>query len=237
MTDEVRDFFEKQQINDQYDSLKAMTRDLDLAAASMLNSAMKGDILSIGGIWDHYESNTATKSLTVVDLSPLMLNAYCPEGAKGIVGDFFELSLDKNSYDILVFPLMLHHTPKGTWRQSQNRVTEALELASELIRPGGELFILEYCPQKFWMPFQKILYPVTRIFLKIFSQPLVAMYPERFYEHEIIRQFGNCKIKRISTDDQNDRRWYPVFMSIRWLKIPFRWYPKLTLISSTSRIS
>ena len=74
--DDVREFFDRQQLDNQYESLKAMTRELDVDAARILNERAVGDVLSIGGIWDFFEWPEAMTSLTVMDLSPEMLKAY-----------------------------------------------------------------------------------------------------------------------------------------------------------------
>ena len=229
--DDVREFFDRQQLDNQYESLKAMTRELDVDAARILNERAVGDVLSIGGIWDFFEWPEAMTSLTVMDLSPEMLKAYCPDGATGVVGDVYEHDFEPKSFDTIVFPLMLHHTPQGSWKNSEARLERALDRARSWLRDGGHVVILEYCPQPAWMPLQKTAMPATSWFLKTFKQPLVAMYPTSFYDRVMKDRFGTVEIHKVDPPAFDDSKWYPIFMSIRWLKVPLRIYPKLHVIT------
>ena len=78
VSDEVREFFDHQQADHQYASLKSMTQELDHEAARLLNAKVTGDTLSVGGIWDFFEWGSHLGSLTVLDLSPEMLKSTAP---------------------------------------------------------------------------------------------------------------------------------------------------------------
>ncbi len=231
-SDEVREFFDRQQLDNQYESLKAMTQELDVEAARLLNAGVRGDALSVGGIWDFFEWGEQLASLAVMDLSSEMLKEYCPERATGVVGDFYEYEFPAESFDTVIFPLMLHHTPQGNWRSSEARVEEAVDRAKRLLRPGGRLFILEYCPQKAWYPVQRLLLPVTRWFLTTFKQPMVVMYSRTFYEQVLRERFGSCTTTPVDPEGFDYWKWYPVFMSIRWLRVPMVVYPKLHVFAA-----
>ena len=231
-SEDVREFFDRQQLDHQYESLKNMTRELDVEAARQLNTKVRGDTLSIGGIWDFFTWEDQLTSLTVLDLSPEMLKAYCPENATGVVGDIYQQEFPPDSFDSIVFPLMLHHTPQGNWASCEARVEEAIDRARGWLREGGHLFILEYCPQRAWSPVQRALLPVTKWFLTTFNQPLVVMYEKRFYQRILDQRFGSCTVQLVDPPGFNYRKWYPVFMSIRWLRVPMAIYPKLHVISA-----
>jgi len=231
-SDEVRQFFDRQQLDNQYESLKNMTRELDVEAARLLNDGVRGEALSVGGIWDFFSWGRDLTSLTVMDLSPEMLKEYCPTGATGVVGDFYQTEFPAESFDTVVFPLMLHHTPQGNWRESEARVALAVDRAKRLLRAGGHLFILEYCPQPAWMPVQRGLLPVSRWFLKTFKQPMVVMYPRSFYERVLNERFGSCDAHLVDPEGFDYWRWYPVFMSVRWLRVPMVVYPKLHVFTA-----
>lgn len=230
----VREFFDKQQTDSQYESLKYMTRQLDREAALQLNSSVKGDVLSVGGIWDFFSWGDQLKSLTVLDLSAEMLGAYCPTNAVPIVGDFYDHDFSSERFDTIVFPLMLHHTPQGNWKSCEARVERAIERANRLLRQDGHIFILEYCPHPVLSSAQRILLPFTRWFLAKFGQPLVVMYPRSFYESVLNKRFGSSEAHQIDPAGFNYWTWYPVFMSIRWLRMPLVVYPKLHLITAPS---
>lgn len=228
----VGQFFDRQQSSNQYQSLKKMTSRLDMAAASALNQKVAGDVLSIGGVWDFFEWREQIKSLTVMDLSEEMLSAYCPEGARGVVGDLYTHDFATQRFDSIVFPLILHHTPQGNWRSCEQRIEEAMQRARRWLKPRGHVYIIEYCPHPCWYPVQRALLPVTRRFLRWFEQPLVVMYTRSFYERVLARTFGSCELHKVAPDGFDYWAWYPVFMSIRWLRMPFALYPKMYVMSA-----
>jgi SAM-dependent methyltransferase len=229
---DVRDFFDRQQLDNTYSSLKSMTRELDLQAAQMLNSSVHGDVLSVGGVWDFFERSDSVTSLTVMDLSDAMLGTYAPEGATRVVGDLYEQEFPTDSFDTVVFTLMLHHTPQGTWHESEGRIDDAFRRARRWLRPGGHVFILECCPHPAWMLLERVMLPFTIRFLRAFHQPPVAMYSKAFYEERLAACFGSAHAVRIEARDFNYWKWYPIFMSIRWLRVPFIIYPKPHVISA-----
>ena len=231
----LREFFDRQQVTNQYESLKQMTRQLDLVAAHYLNAEVCGDALTVGGIWDFFAWGDHLRSLTVLDLSPQMLAVYCPARARGIIADLYSCEFRPGSFDSVVFPLMLHHTPRGNWRSCEARIEEAVARAHRWLRPQGRVFILEYCPHPVWYPLQRGLLPLTRSFLKAFNQPLVVMHTRGFYERTLRARFGSCEARRVAPDGFNYWAWYPVFMSIRWLKMPFALYPKLHIFAAPER--
>jgi len=53
------------------------------------------------------------------------------------------------------------------------------------------------------------------------------MHTRRFYERRLARYFVNVHGERIRPPDFDYWTWYPVFMSIGWLRMPLALYPKL----------
>jgi Methyltransferase domain len=231
-SDQVREFFDRQHETNQYASLKRITRGLDLEAARHLQSHSTGDVLSIGGVWDFFSWSDDLNSLTVLDVSAEMLKVYCPQDAIGIVGDLYSHEFPPESFDSIVFPLMLHHTPQGNWRSSESRVEEAIDRAQRWLRKDGHVFILEYCPQRALSLLQRAALPLTKRFLARFDQPLVVMHSVAFYQRVLSQRFGSCDARRVDPEGFNYWKWYPVFMSIRWLRVPLAVYPKLYLITA-----
>jgi hypothetical protein len=225
-------FFDRQQSSHRYRELKQRTAPLDREAAARLNAAVSGRVLAVGGVWDHFEWGPQLESLTVLDLSEQMLSAYTPDGALAVVGDLYEHDFPAASFDAVVFPLMLHHVAEGSWRSCRHRVERAVERAAGWVAPGGRLHVLEYCPHPAWNPLQIALLPLTRRLLGAFGQPLVVMHTRAFYERLLGREVGACQTLRIAPAGFDWWSWYPVFMSIRWLRLPFALYPKLHLFSA-----
>jgi SAM-dependent methyltransferase len=232
VSDDVREFFDRQQADNEYESLKQMTQELDVEAGHSLNAMVRGNTLSVGGIWDFFSWGDQLESLTVLDLSAEMLKVYCPDKATGVVGDFYTQEFPEESFDSIVFPLMLHHTPQGNWKSCESRVEEAVERARRWLRKDGQLVILEYCPSPVWLPVQRALLPVTKLFLAGFNQPLVVMYTRSFYERVLTERIGSTWSHRVNPKGFNYWKWYPIFMSIRWLRMPMALYPKLHVFTA-----
>jgi len=233
-SDEVREFFDHQQSDHQYESLKSMTRELDVEAARHLNSTVTGDTLSVGGIWDFFSWSDRLGSLTVLDLSPEMLKTYCPDNAIGVVGDLYRHQFPDKTFDSIVFPLMLHHTPRGNWRSCEGRIEEAIDRVQPWLREGGHVFILEYCPHPAWSPVQRAMLPLTKWFLAKVDQPLVVMHTRAFYQRVLDEHFGSSDAHLVDPDGFNYWKWYPIFMSTRWLRMPLALYPKLHVMIAPS---
>ena len=230
----LTDFFKQQQANNQYESLKRMTQQLDREAATILNREVRGSLLCIGGIWDFFERGDQIEKMTCLDLSPQMLEDYCPDYAEPVVGDLYTHDFPAASFDTVAFSLMLHHTPEGNWASCEQRIRDAVKRAHTWLRPGGKVMILEYCPHPAWMLIQRPALPFTKGLLGAFGQPLVVMYTRRFYESVLKAELGNCQAHRMSPEGFDWWAWYPIFMSIRWLKMPFAIYPKLHVFTATA---
>jgi hypothetical protein len=231
----VGEFFDEQQATDGYSSLKAMTRELDEAAAGLVNDQVAGDVLSIGGVWDGFEWTRDVRSVTVLDLSARMLDSYCPTGATRVKGDLFEVEFAPGKFDTVVFPLVLHHTPLHNWSTSQRRVRDALARADGWLRAGGKVVIVEYCAQLIWTAAQRGALPATKRFLRRFGQPLVIMQSRRFYESVLAENYDTVVSQRVDADGFDYSKWYPIFMGVRWLRIPFVLYPRLHVLTAVSR--
>lgn len=224
---DVKEFFEKQG-EGSYAELKTLTRRQDEAAAALLNAEVTGEALSIGGVWEGYKPGPLLSRLQVLDVSQEMLRKYAPQGAEPVVGDLYEKDFPERSLDAVVFSLVLHHVAQGSWKECRSRVETALARAKKWLKPGGKLFILEYCPARPWMPVQRLALPFTKAFLAVAGQPLVVMHERGFYERALQRAgFSPVTARAIRPDGVSDWEWFPVFMGVKWLKLPLKVYPKM----------
>ena len=228
---EVKEFFDAQRRDASYEKLKALTRGADRAAADILNAEVAGRTLSLGGTWEFFGPVPRLTELVCLDLSDAMLDAYAPKGAARVVGDLYEADFPPASFDSVAFTLILHHVARGGWRECEARVAEALVRARRWLKPGGRLFILEYCPHAAWMPLQRLLLPLTRLFLRLAGQPLVVMHDRGFYARALAAAgFSSVELRRIDPPGTSSWTWFPVFMAVRWLKLPLGVYPKMNVI-------
>jgi len=160
-----------------------------------------------------------------------MLDDYSPEGAIPIVGNLFTYEFSPHQFDTIVFPLILHHTAEGSWRNSERRIEEAMERASPWLKPKGTVYIIEYCPHTMWYPIQRALFPFTKVFLNFFNQPPVVNYTRNFYLKVLNQKFFQCSAVKIIPEVYDKWAWFPLFMATPWLKLPWAIYPKMHIFS------
>ena len=225
MTDD-RAFFDQQTADNRYSQTKEQCRGQDEAGSHILNAEVSGDVLVVGGVWDWFEWKPALKTLTILDVSSGMLQAYSPPGAVPILGDFFELEFAEGSFDAIVFPLMLHHTAERSWGYSALRIRQALERARRWLRPGGRVLIFEHCPHRAWSPIQRLLFPVTKQFMEMIGQEVVLMNTREAYEDHLRAVFGACQTVAVRAHGLKPWSLLPVFLGAPWIKLPFAVYPK-----------
>jgi len=231
---DVARFFDEHQAGARYRDLKSMTRLQDQAVAARLNAEAQGEVLSIGGLWEGFARGPQMRTVTVLDLSPRMLETYgSGSEVTPVVGDLYRHDFGATRFDTVVFALILHHVAEGSWRHSEARVTEALSRGAHWLKPGGQMFVLEYCPHPAWMPVQRRALPVTRQFLKRVGQPLVVMHDRGFYEQQLsLVGLREIAAEKIAPPGFDERAWFPVFMATPWLKMPVKLYPKMHLFSA-----
>lgn len=236
---DVARFFDEHQAGARYRDLKAMTRLQDEAVASRLNAEVQGEVLSVGGLWEGFERGPRMETVTVLDLSPRMLETYgAGSGVTPVVGDLFTQHFEAARFDTVVFALILHHVAQGGWRASEGRIVEALSRATRWLRPGGRMFVLEYCPHPAWMPLQRAALPATRRFLKVVGQPLVVMHPRSFYERNLSRVgLSEIRGEPIAPPGFDEWAWFPVFMATPWLRMPVKLYPKMHLFAARKPVT
>lgn len=233
---ELTEFFDAQQRDSSYAELKRLTRSQDEAAAKLLNASVTGRVLVVGGVWEFFAPGPGLSGLVCLDVSAPMLESYAPKGAERVVGDLYEADLSEASFDGVVFALILHHVASGGWGCCERRIHAALARARRWLKPGGTVFILEYCPHPAWMPVQRLVLPLTRLFLKLARQPLVVMHDCGFYERALAASgFGGVEARRIYAPGAGDWTWFPVFMAVPWLKLPLKLYPKMHVLTGVKR--
>jgi SAM-dependent methyltransferase len=231
-THDSRDFFDRQSSEKRYAELKAKLHVQDEIGARILNDEVSGEALVVGGVWDSFEWRSALQALTVLDSSRGMLKDYAPKGSIPVLGDLFVHEFAPESFDTVVFPLMLHHTAERSWRRSQRRIAEALQRAKRWLRPSGRLLILEHCPHPAWNPLQRVALPATKLFMKSIGQPLVLLQTKDFFERQLTTIFGACNATRLESNGLKPWTMLPVFLAAPWVQLPFAVYPKAYVFSA-----
>lgn len=135
------------------------------------------DIVDIGnGGYFPYRIEAA-KSVTVVDISPEMLDRIQADGIFKVVDDAVTLSkISDHSCDIMIYCLCLHHIHGKNLNESEKLLTSILKTARQKLRSGGSVLIAEPVMTGFWSVFQRLMFPVTRFILSLKKVPMIYFY-------------------------------------------------------------
>ena len=101
-------------------------------------------VLDVGnGGFFAYDPRSAGE-VTVLDISPAMLDRIEISGVRKVVGDARDLAgIEPESVDVLLFVFALHHICGRNVRDSYTALGQVLEAARERLRPGGLLVVAE----------------------------------------------------------------------------------------------
>lgn len=173
--------------------------------AAVLNGALAGDVLCVGGLYQNADLNR-TPPFSVVDVSAQMLSVYASRGATVRLGDARQLPVADTSVDHVVFPLVLHHITDGRATASRLNVAACLREAHRVLRPGGTVWAIEIFVSTpvYWA--ELALAPATREALALKSIPLVIFHSRAFYLSQLpAAGFADGSVL-FSSADQG--RWY-----------------------------
>ncbi len=166
---------------------------------SVVSQAIKGkSVLDIGnGGYFPYATQDA-KSVTVLDISPKMLERINQPNIIKKVGNALELDNIKNeSCDIILYSLCIHHIQGKTHSESMNMLNQLLSRAYQKLKPGGQIIIAEPTTSGFYYVLQRALFQLTKFVLGIFNIPMI------FFHHAKEIQMGLAQAFSQSQDQIN----------------------------------
>ncbi len=220
----VGSFFDKNAAS--YHERKAGMQFHHSVIAQRIEAQLSGDVLSIGGLWNERGEMGHLRSLTVVDLSLEMLRAYEKDGVRTMQADATNLPFDDDSFDHLVFPLILHHIAGSSAGEAQAGVHAALREAHRVLKPGGTVWISEFCVASALYLAELAAVPATRQLLGLIKTPLVVMHSKEFFAealHE--RGFSSPAIEQIKAHDASPLDLITPVIGVSILKLPRFLYP------------
>lgn len=145
------------------------------AARAILDGLVTGkDVLDVGngGIFPY--DRTLASSVTVLDLSPEMLERVPSEGVVKIVSDArsMDACADEN-FDTVLFNLSAHHIAGGTFEETAAGLSEVFAEGFRTLRPGGDLVVYEPVLSSGLYALQSFLFAPIRGMLKLAGVPMV----------------------------------------------------------------
>jgi SAM-dependent methyltransferase len=231
---QVGKFFDAQA--DAYHAKAAGMASFHVVTATRIEEGLSGKVAAIGGLWAQANLRVCRDvDLTVVDVSPRMLEHWAASGLRTIQGDARQTPFDDESFDHVVFPLILHHITEGSWSAARNQVTRVLEEARRILKPGGRVWISDFSVGSIIYMAERLASLLTKRILELAGIPLVIMHPQRFYESQLLELgFSDVSTFRPQSLSTSSLDMVTPVIGLDWLKVPRGIYPvKPVLISAT----
>jgi SAM-dependent methyltransferase len=194
--------------------------------AHRLQTALRGQVLCIGGLWAQIDLDACHCELTVGDVSEQMLKFWASERVRTCVCDARSLPFGEHSFDHLVFPLVLHHIAGVNGQQARRFVRGALAEARRVLRPGGGLWISEFCVSALLYWAELLASPLSHAALALAHIPLVVMHSSGFYRR-VLRRLGftQVEVSRVVAGDAGPLDPVRPVIGLPWLVVPRFAYP------------
>ena len=204
MSDPVAEFWNKEAAA--FTASDGLRRSYHLEFGETLNAALSGEVLCVGGLYDHIDLSSSRLSVTVVDVSKTMLSVYESRGVKVQLGDARSLPCPSESVDHIVFPLVLHHITGTGVHEARENVLLCFREALRVLRPGGVVWAKEIFVSGAIYPAELALAPITRRLLATRRIPLVIFHSWGFY-HSRLEAAGFSDVSLTRSEAQGGR-WY-----------------------------
>jgi SAM-dependent methyltransferase len=204
--------------------------------AARIEAAIEGDVLSLGGVWALASSRLDGVRLVVADLSLGMLRRSEHPHAPRVACDGQLPAFAAQSFDHVVLPLVLHHVTGRTFTSAQVGALHVLQQIRPLLRPGGRLWISDFCTSRPIYALQRLCAPLTRRALALVQEPLVVMHTEQFYRDALeADRWKQILIEQVRGTTARPLDWVRPIIAAPWLRVPRFAYPlRPTLISAVA---
>ncbi len=135
------------------------------------------DVLDIGnGGFFPYDTRSA-KTVTVLDISPAMLDRIDKPNVRKVVGDARDLAgIPDASQDIVMYLLCLHHIQGARLKDSLLMLDQIFASAARVLRPGGSVLIAEPTLEGFVYGLERAAIGVTKKLFATRGVPMIFFY-------------------------------------------------------------
>lgn len=200
--DKTRNFFD--QWNTYHETVKGIDT-WQLYGEAITKHIKDGVILDIGngGIFN-YDTSKA-KKIIALDLSPNLINN-APKTAKNIeykVGNIIELDINEPEFDQAVMDMLVHHLADKKISVTRSNVLKSFQNTYRVLKPGGELIIMESCLPKIFELTERFFFPLFRLLTSILKHPIVFQWNW----NSLARLLKKAGFKNITLDEVILGKW------------------------------
>ena len=154
---------------------------------SALDKELSGCVLDVGsgGIFNYRHG--LTRRLVAVDYSvgAIDVRAFPPNSVL-VQGDGMRLPFRSATFDCVILQFLMHHLASYNHAQTVHNVQRCLEESHRLLRNGGKLLVVESCVPRLLEWGERLLYPMTRLVLKMIDRPMVFQFSVKSF-HQILQ--------------------------------------------------
>lgn len=195
--------------------------------ARTIERGLSGDVLCVGGIWARADLDAcAGCRITVGDVSEEMLRHWASESVRTEICDARSMPFEDESFDHVVYPLVLHHIAGVHGAQARRFASEALVEARRVLRPGGRIWISEFTVSPPVYGLELAASPLTHAVLRLAGIPLVVMHSKAFYRHALAAAgFTEVECEAVAAPDAGPFDLLRPVIGLDWLVMPRFLYP------------
>ena len=194
--------------------------------ARQIEHSLDGEVLAVGGLWAQADLGRTRCEITVSDVSDAMLEHWSGNGLRTVRCDARELEFGDASFGAVVLPLVLHHIAGAHGLQARREVARVLGEAFRVLRPGGGVWISEFCVSRAVYALELAASPLTARLLRAARVPLVVMHTATFYLAELERAgFHAAEARRIEAPEAHPLDAIRPVIGLPWLRVPRFTYP------------
>jgi SAM-dependent methyltransferase len=203
--------------------------------AARIEAGVSGRVAAIGGVWAGANARRCRElDLTILDISPGMLEQWSSEGFETAVGDARATPFEDGSLDHVVYPGILHHITEGSFLGARREVRRVMQELARIVRPGGGAWISDFTIHTLVYALEGLAAPLTKRALGLSGIPLVVMHPAWFYELEL-RRAGFRDVEVFAPRPSEAPLFVRPVIGLDWLVVPRAVYPVTPILVSAIR--
>ncbi len=233
MSREIRDFFNREAAG--YGRRPGGMRPFHEITDEKLGAALSGAVLCVGSLWVGSSPLPSGATITAADSAIAMLLRGERSPDRSLGADALGLPFRDDTFDHLVYPLVLHHIAETSAARSRALVRRALAEGKRVLRPGGTLWISDFSVPRPVYVAERFLAPVTRLLLRCVRQPFLVMHTAGFYARTLESLgFSGVAAERIRPTSIGPWDTMVPVIAAPWFHVPRFAYPLYpTLIAGT----